>query len=135
MPIFQKWKHQTNKQTNTWKHKTARISQTTIQQQQEVEKVMGKDKTKEAEQQRRIQFKRKELTKLKAFWAYAEKKNPAFLNEFLASYEGEQSSSNHEAPTKHQETPRKQLLGGTLVNDNGCNNPNLDFLNDPNCYN
>ena len=55
---------------------------------------MGKDRKKEAERQQKIRLNKKTRTKmLEAFWAYAEKKNPAFRNEFLASYEGEQSSN------------------------------------------
>jgi hypothetical protein len=46
------------------------------------QKVMGKDRKKEAERQRKIRLNKKTRTKmLEAFWAYAEKKNPALRNE------------------------------------------------------
>ena len=53
---------------------------------------------------------------------YAEKKNQAFLNEFLAEYEGEKSTpNNQEVPT--QETQQQSLMNLDFLND-----PSLDFL-------
>jgi hypothetical protein len=99
------------------------------------QKVMGKDKKKEAERQRKIRLNKKTKTKrLEAFWAYAEKKNPAFRNEFLASYEGEQSSNQEaqqEQETPQQETPQQETPQQSLELP-WVNYPDLDFLNDPN---
>ena len=74
-------------------------------------KVMGKDRKKEAERQRKIRHIKKTRTKmLEAFWAYAEKKNPALRNEFIASYESEQNSSKESEEPKEPSTqePKSQ---------------------------
>ena len=104
-------------------------------------KVMGKDRKKEAERQRKIRLNKKTRTKmLEGFWAYAEKKNPALRNEFLASYEGEQSSNQEarqeaqqEQETPQQETPQQETPQQSLELPS-VNYPDLglDFLNDPN---
>jgi hypothetical protein len=122
--------------TNINKSTTTTTTTTTRNQ-----KVMGKDRKKEAERQRKIRLNKKTGTKmLEAFWAYAEKKNPALRNEFLASYEGEQSSNQEarqeaqqEQETPQQETPQQETPQQSLELPS-VNYPDLGlhFLNYPN---